>query len=73
MGEDLDSEAFTGDDDRMDAGPNDNLALPHEGHSLMRSFVNIRDPSIRRLIVDLVVEMSGSGAFSRSSGGTGRH
>ena len=71
MGEDLDSEAFTGDDDRMDVGPHDNLALPHEGHSLMHSFVNIRNPSIRRLIVDLVVEMSGSGA--QSSGGTGRH
>ncbi len=73
MGEDLDSEGFTGDEDRMDVGPDDDLALSHEGHSLMRSFVNIRDPSVRRLIVDLVVEMSRSGAFSQSSGGTGRH
>ncbi len=73
MRQDWDSEAFTVMDDRIGVGPDDNLALPHEGHSLMRSFVNIRNPSIRRLIVDLVVEMSRIGAFAQGSGGTGRH
>ncbi len=32
--------------------------LPAEGHNLMRSFLAIRSPSARKLIVELMVEMS---------------
>jgi hypothetical protein len=47
-----------GNDARIRANLGNFEPLPEEGHSLMCSFLAIASPSVRRLIVELVVEMS---------------
>ncbi len=69
----FDTEGITIRDDSIRIGLNDSPALAREGHSLMRSFLTIRDPSIRRLIVDMVVEMARIEGSPQISRGTGQH